>query len=44
MVHSIQDNGDLRVLYGARHWIINPSAVVKVCTYQNHTSIATYTL
>lgn len=30
MVHSIMDNGDLRVSYGQNNWIINPSAVVKV--------------
>lgn len=29
VVHSIMDNGDLRVSYGQNNWIINPSAVVK---------------
>ena len=29
MVHSIQDNGDLRISYGQNRWIVNPLAVVK---------------
>jgi E3 ubiquitin-protein ligase mind-bomb len=29
VVHSIMDNGDLRVSYGSRNWVLNPSALVK---------------
>lgn len=29
VVHSILDNGDLRVSYGPNNWILNPLAVVK---------------
>ena len=29
VVHSILDNGDLKVSYGPNNWILNPLAVVK---------------